>query len=213
MRSNPAPASPIFRLGLAACLAWTALAPVSVVGAQDPAPIVTADDLGGLDFMTGRWWIPRGAPVLTQNPALADVVILEVLPIVGGNALRVREHTPVDGPADDAEVEGIIYWDPAEERLEFVAVGGRGEGQGRLFVGEYRVLADGRVERVYDVHYRTAADMPAEDWGGSRRRYREVYAPDGPDALTHSLEWWVGGEWRPFGQGRYRLERSRPRAP
>lgn len=211
MRSNPAPAAPTLGLGLSACLAWAALAPVPAA-AQDLTPIVTAADMQALDFMTGRWWIPRGEEVLTRNPELTDVVILEVTPIVGGHAMRVLEHTPVTGPAD-AEVDGMIYWDPAEERLEFVAVGGRAEGQGRLFVGEYRALADGRVERVYDVHYRTAADMPAEDRGGSRRRYREVYAPDGPDGLTHSLEWWVGGEWRPFGQGRYRLERApdRPR--
>lgn len=89
-----------------------------------------------------------------------------------------------------------------------MGVGGPGEGQGRLFVGTWTPLADGRVERLYDVYYRTLADMPGEELEGSRRRYRDVWAADGPDAITHTLEWWHEGRWQPYARGSYRLVRA-----
>jgi hypothetical protein len=75
-------------------------------------------------------------------------------------------------------------------------------------VGTWTPLADGRVERLYDVYYRTLADTPGEDQGGSRRRYRDVWAADGPNAITHTLEWWHEGRWQPYARGNYRLVRA-----
>ena len=56
--------------------------------------------------------------------------------------------------------------------------------------------------------WRTLADMPGEELGGSRRQYRDVWAPDGPDAITHTLEWWHEGRWQPYARGTYRLVRA-----
>jgi len=176
------------------------------LGAQDAAPVEPDSTLRALAFLAGSWRVPPGHPVLAQRPDLADVVILDVRWVVGGKALRWREQVPAD--ASGAELEGMIYWDPAGERIEFMAVAGTGEGQGRLFRGEMTALADGRVEKVYDVFYRTLADTPGEELGGARRRYREVLEPSGPDGLVHSLEWWLDGRWQPYGQGRYELVRT-----
>jgi hypothetical protein len=172
--------------------------------AQAPSPDAT---LAALDFITGRWRVPDGDPALQAYPHLADLVILEVGWVVGGKALRWREHVAAADPTD-AELEGLVVWDPAEERIRFTMVAGRGDGEGRLFVGTFTPLADGRVEKVYDVYYRTAADTPAEELGGTRRRFREILEPDGPDGLTHSLEWWRDGRWQPFNRGRYSLVRA-----
>jgi hypothetical protein len=157
-------------------------------------------------FLVGRWGIPPGDPVLEQRPALADMVILEIAPMVGGKALRYREHVP-DRGAGEAELEGLVWWSPPGERVELLAVAGREDGQGRMFTGTLTPLADGRVEKVYDVYYRTLADTPGEELGGSRRRFREVWAARGPDVLTHSLEWWRDGRWQPWARGRYSLVR------
>jgi hypothetical protein len=127
--------------------------------------------------------------------------------MVGGRVLRVRENF-IQGRAEGADLEGLVYWDVASERVLFVAVAGRGPGQGRVFHGEYRVLGDGAVERVYDVTYRTTADTPGEGLGGRTRRYREVYRAVGADSLDATLEWWVRGAWRPFGPGKYALARA-----
>lgn len=126
---------------------------------------------------------------------------------VGRYAMRLREGFPVGHP-EAAELDGLIYWDPATERIEFVAVAGRGPGQGRFFRGEYRVLEGGGVERIYDVFYRTLEDMPGEELGGSRRRYREVYLPVTPDSMDSTLDWWMDGGWRPYHRGRYAVVRA-----
>jgi hypothetical protein len=55
------------------------------------------------------------------------------------------------------------------------------------------------IEREYEVFYRTLADVPGEQLGGLRRRYRETATFSAPDTIQTTLEWWSGGAWRPFG--------------
>ena len=195
---------------------WRAGALVASVGAalsyQLPAAAqavnaaTTPDEtIAALAFLEGRWRIPAGDPALEQYPALARLNIVEATWVVGGKAMRWLDHV---GPDRPAEAEGLVYWDPALEKIRFVGVGGPGAGQGRLFVGTWTPLADGRVERLYDVYYRTPADTPGEELGGSRRRYRDVWATDGPDAVIHTLEWWHEGRWQPYARGTYRLVRA-----
>jgi hypothetical protein len=171
-------------------------------GSPDPDSTVRA-----LEPLIGRWRIPPGDSLLARNPELERLVVIEAQWLVGGKAIRYREHVWPDSTRG-GELEGLIYWDPAEERLELIAVAGHGPGQGRLFVGELKPLADGRIEKVYDVFYRTLADTPGEELGGRRRRYREIIEVAGPDRLTHTLEWWRDGRWQPFGRGRYELVRA-----
>jgi hypothetical protein len=125
---------------------------------------------------------------------------------VGGKAVRIRENYSLGNP-DAAELDGMVLWNPATERVEFIAVAGHGPDQGRYFEGEYLFRADGAVERVYDVFYRTLADTPGEQLGGARRRFREVYRWAGPDTVHATLDWWRAGRWQPFGPGRYTVVR------
>lgn len=178
------------------------------LAAQSPPPTVVPDStMRALAFMTGRWRVPAGDPILAQHPELADLAIIDARWAVGGKAIRYREHASSDD-ANGALLDGLIYWNPATERIEFVAVAGPGAGQGRLFVGAFTPLADGRVEKIYDVFYRTLADTPGEELGGARRRYREVLEPAGPDRLVHSLEWWLDGRWQRYARGHYELVRA-----
>jgi hypothetical protein len=150
------------------------------------------------------------APLVGEwSPVLPDSVLRQLgfRPIagsyqwtVGGRALRFRESYPAGTSPDSARLDGMVYWNPATEVVEFTAVAGPGDGQGRLFRGEYRLLEDGVVERVYDVYYRTAADTPGEDYGGLRRRYRERFRLLSPDSMATQLDWWHDGAWRPFGR-------------
>jgi len=117
---------------------------------------------------------------------------------VGRKAIRLREIYRA-GSADAAQLDGLVYWNPATERVEWVAVAGHGGGEGRLFVGEYRQLADGAIQRTYDVFYRSLADTPGEAFGGSRRRYRETYRFESADRIASTLDWFHDGAWRGFG--------------
>jgi hypothetical protein len=188
------------KLATGAVVAAFAAGPLT---AQTPSAVVPDSTVAGLAFLEGRWRIAAGDPALQQYP-VAELDIVQATWVVGGKAMRWLDHV---GPDGTAEAEGMIYWDPAVEKIRFVGVGGPGEGQGRLLVGTWTPLADGRVERLYDVYYRTLADMPGEELGGSRRRYRDVWAADGPDAITHTLEWWHEGRWQRYGRGDYRLVR------
>ena len=186
------------RIHVPVLLALVCLPPVS----PEPAP-PSVNPLALLEPLLGTWGVP--AEVAAQRPELAARVVHDYAWTVGENALRVREGY-VEGARDAAELEGLVVWHPAEERVELVAVAGHGERQVRLFQGVYRALDDGRIEREYEVFYRSPADMPGEELGGISRRYRELYAVDG-DRLEATLEWWRDGRWQPFGPGRYALER------
>lgn len=135
-------------------------------------------------------------------------VIHEYSPVVGQMALQLREGFPVDHP-EDAELTGLLFWHPAAQRFHFVAVAGARPGQGRVFEGEYRLLADTTIERVYDVYYRSLADTPGEELGGNRRRYREIYRWVTRDSVEARLDWWRDGRWQPFGPGKYTMVRLR----
>ncbi len=165
------------------------------------------EHLAAFESLVGLWGPP--AEVTERIPRLANRVIHDYRWSVGGNALQLREGYPVGSPGE-AELAGMIYWNPALEIIEFVAVAGHGPGQGRVFRGEYRVLEDGSIERTYQVFYRTLADIPGEELGGMARRYREIYTPVTSDSTRATLEWWQEGAWRPFGPGVYHLIRVRP---
>ncbi len=177
---------------------FLALGAVAAAPRSAAAQIPSDSVLRGLAPLIGAW-SPSGRP---------EVVVHEYSWTVGVNAIRIRENFP-PGRAADAELVGLVYWNPALERIELIAVAGHGSGQGRMFSGEYRVLADGRIERVYDVFYRTLTDTPAEELGGASRRYREIYRWPAPDSLVATLDWWHQGSWRPFGPGTYTLVRRK----
>jgi hypothetical protein len=170
--------------------------------AQTPAP----NPLAMLQPMIGEWAPVVPDSVLQRRPQLRNQVVHGYQWTVGQNAIRLREGYP-RGEETRSELDGLIYWDPSRQQVLFVAVAGHGEGAGRLFYGEYTRLSDGRIERVYDVHYRTRGDMPGEEFGGTRRRYREIYTltPDG--RADAQLDWWHEGRWQPFGPGHYSMKR------
>lgn len=196
-----------YRPGLVTGVLSIALLAVSAEPAAPQAGAVVDSVMRPLAFLAGSWMADPSTPGLPDQ--VRNLVIAEFTPIVGGKAIRVREHVPPDRP-DEAELQGMIYWDPARERIQFFAVAGKGDGQGRMMMGEYLPLADGRVERIYDVFYRTLADTPGEELGGSRRRYREVWDGSAPDTLRHTLEWWHEGRWQPWARGEYTLVRRKP---
>jgi hypothetical protein len=172
--------------------------------AQTPMAPQPDSTLLGLSRLVGLWGASSQQAHGPGQPIVHDYAWT-----VGGKALRVRESYPMGSP-DLAELDGMVFWNPATERIQFVAVAGRGSGQGRYFEGEYRVLADSTVERTYDVFYRTLADTPGEELGGARRRFREIYRWVTPDSVSASLEWWLRGRWRPFGPGAYSVVRVPP---
>jgi hypothetical protein len=147
--------------------------------------------------MIGRWR-PLGLPdsLASLDP---PIVAHEYAWTVGRKAIRIREGFRADDP-ESAQLEGLVHWNPATERIEFVAVAGHGPGEGRLFKGEYVQLDDGRIQRIYDVFYREAADVPGEAFGGMRRRYREIYRFVRPDSVASTLDWFHDGAWRGFGR-------------
>lgn len=180
-----------------------------VLVAGGAAPQSAANPLAFLAPLIGEWAPVLPDSVLRQQPLFRDRVVHAYEWTVGRNSIRVREGYPRGKPLE-SELDGQIYWDPSTQRVLFVAVAGHSDSAGRLFLGEYLRLSDGRIERIYDVLYRTKADTPGDELGGTRRRYREVYtvAPGGVTEAT--LDWWRDGRWAPFGRGRYAFKRILP---
>jgi hypothetical protein len=190
----------MLRCRLLAVLAVAACCP-RALRAQTPPDADSA--MAALAPLLGRWFAANTA-VATRRPP-PDHVVHQYEPTVGGKAMRLREG--FRGDPSEAEFDGLIYWDPGRERIVFVGVAGRGPGQGRTFSGEYRPLADGTIERTYDVVYRTPADTPGEELGGRWRRYRETFRLITADSVESRLEWWRAGRWQPFGPGTYTVVR------
>jgi hypothetical protein len=164
--------------------------------AQEP-PVrgyLADSSLAFIEPLVGAW-----RPLDVPDGIDASIIAYDYRWTVGRKALELREGFPFGDP-EAARLDGMIYWNPATERVEFVAVAGAGEGEGRLFVGQYRGLEDGSIEREYEVFYRTPEDIPGEELGGSRRRYREVYRMVTPDSIASTLDWFHDGAWRPFGR-------------
>ncbi len=190
---------------------WSASLPAWRSGAAVVAAVVLCGDvalsqsaagnpLAFLAPLVGEWAPNVADSILRQRPELKNLVAHHYVWTVGRNAIRLRENY-ARGKPDESELDGLIYWDPTKQLVEFVAVAGHADGQGRLFHGEYTRLSDGRIERVYDVQYRTKADTPGEELGGTRRRYREVYTVESRNVLAFTLEWWRDGRWQSFGYG------------
>lgn len=166
--------------------------------AQAPNP------LAGLAPLVGRWALPESDSVLQARPTLRTLIVAENRWTAQGHALHHRENFRPDDP-EAAQLDGIIYWDPAQGRIRFVAA----TAYGGVFDGEYAVLHDGRIARTYDVYYPTPDAAPG-DQPGTRRRYRESYTVVGADSLHAALEWWRDGRWQPFRGGTYGLRRVVP---
>ncbi|MCA8977466.1 MAG: alpha/beta hydrolase [Planctomycetes bacterium] len=159
------------------------------------APPATAEPgpLAMLRTLLGQW-TPRDQ---TQR------VVFELQPGIGPFSMRLREAFPAGHP-ERAQLDGMVFHDPVTQAVGFIAVAGARSGQGRVFHGEYRALEEGVIERTYEVHYRSLADIPGEELGGATRRFRETFRVDG-DLLRATLEWWHEERWQRYGPGRYEL--------
>lgn len=173
----------------------TSIPAISPASAQEVLPrgYLADSSLVFLEPLIGTW-----APIAAPDTIDPIDVAQRYEWVVGRKAIRVQEGLR-QGPNGTPILEGMIFWNPGTELVEFVAVAGHRDGQGRLFAGEYRELADGAIERTYDVFYRSLEDIPGEALGGSRRRYREVYRFETPDSVTSTLDWFHDGAWRGFG--------------
>ena len=191
-----APSRPLLvmrRLLLAALLIH---APALAAQATQVRGYLTDSSLAFLGPLVGMWR-PLHVPdsIARLDP---PVVAQDYRWTVGRKALVHRERFRKGQPESSA-LTGLVFWNPATERVEWVAVAGAGEGEGRFFSGEYRLLENGAIEREYDVFYRAPADVPGDAFGGLRRRYRETYRLVTPDSIATTLEWFHDGAWRPFG--------------
>jgi hypothetical protein len=192
-------------------LALALLLPTTA-SAQTQPPVhgyLNDSSLALLRPLIGLW-----RPLVVYNPsAIAPgktLVAEDYRWTVGGRAIHYRENYPLP-EADSALVDGMIYLNPATERVEFLAISGAGAA-GHLYVGEYHQLEDGTLERVFEAFYRAPADVPGDAYGGLRRRYRQRFQLFSADSVGFTLEWFHDGAWRPFG-GRFShntLMRLRP---
>jgi hypothetical protein len=171
---------------------------VPTLAAQSAPPVrgyLNDSSLALLRPLIGRW-----RPLVVYNAAAlppgAMIVAEDFRWTFGGKSIHYRENY-VAPNADSALVEGTIYWNPATERVEFRAVSAAGAGH--LYVGEYRALADGRLEREFTGYYQSAADVPPDALGGTRRRDPQRVELLAADTLGDTHEWFHNRAWRPFG--------------
>lgn len=164
-----------------------------------------AEKLAALAPLIGDWMPAVGDPVLEDHPELAGQIVTSYRWGPRRMLVRTYEHFPVGRP-ERAALEGLIYWDHADSAYGFAA----STVYGWIFEGSYRALGDGRIERIYEVHYADGERyMPEPQLEGSVRHFREVFSVPGPDRLEMTLEILRDGAWHAFGRGRYRLERHR----
>ena len=179
----------------------------AVADIPEPSGTEAPHPLAVFEPYIGRWQLPADSPFLADHPEFASQISIEWEWGPRRRAVRNIEGFP-PGERSAAIVEGTIGWDPAAGRIVFMQSQTRDD---LLFRGEYTVGPDNELNRTYEVSYGPDQDRPAPELPGNVRRFREIFRPDGPDALNVQLDIYdfTAGGWNPWGRygGTYRLVR------
>lgn len=170
--------------------------------AEGPDGRLQADKLAVFEPLIGHWAAPPDPDATDDPPDVQQSFQWGPRRML----VRVLEglSVPFADGAHDPVLEGIVFYDHAEGDYPFHA----STRFGWTFAGRYRVMANNKLERVYEVHYAENEPwMPVPELGGQVRRYREIYTFLDPDHLSIQLDIWRDGDWQPFGPGTYELLR------
>ncbi len=150
-----------------------------------------------LSYYIGTWGAPVGHPMVKKNPKLKD---LKVIDFEWGHHKKVIWSKTGIYTDEKKEVfsEGMITYNPNNKKIVWLEYQIDNE---ILFEGEYKILDENKVQRVYTVYYaENYPDIPNPHLDGWTRKYRETFTPTSENTIDWLTETWVDGKWIRGGQ-------------
>lgn len=173
-------------------LAFTLLNP-TFPATVSPQGESQANPLESLSALIGNWKAP--AEALEKRPGLRERWTMSHEWGPGRRLIRIYEARHRTDP-DKTILEGLIFWDPRDERLRFVGYNAR---QRFLFEGHYEAQRPDVIVRIYDVHYPEGfPHVPSPDLPGFTRTFRETLRFPDPDTMEQIIDIKIDDTWHPW---------------
>ncbi len=148
--------------------------------------------LSGFDPFIGMWDAPEA--LLERNPSLAEYFARSWSWGPHGTIVRLGESVHKEDP-NRTVFEGIAYWHPSHERVEFTGYNAR---MYFAFEGHY-VFGPDALTRIYTVHYPSDFEHPTyPEVTGPVREFRGELRLVEPDLLEQRTFMRIDGEWVPW---------------
>lgn len=160
---------------------------VQVINAQEHM-----NKLEKLSNYIGVWRPSYDHPMLEKDLKLKN---LKVIDFQWGTDRKVIHSKTGFYSATKKEImsEGLITYNPTTDKIVYIEYQIDGS---MLFEGEYQLLDNHKVRRVYDVYYPIGdTTIPYPEKEGWVRTFRETFTPKSKNAIDWSTEILIDGEW------------------
>ena len=145
-----------------------------------------------LSFYIGTWGIPLDDAFLKKRPEMKD---LKVIDFKWGKDKRVIWSRTgfFSDSINSVMSEGMISYNPTTKKIVWLEYQIDNE---LLFEGEYRIIKDNVVQRIYNVYYAEGYKaIPNPEVEGWTRKYRETFTPTSDNNIDWLTETYINGEW------------------
>ena len=150
-----------------------------------------------LSYYIGVWGPPNNDPMIKRDPKMIN---LKVIDFQWGAFKRVILSRTGLFSNDTNQVfsEGIITYNPNTKKIVWLEYQIENE---ILFEGEYIVLEENKIQRVYTVYYaEDYPSIPLPELPGWTRKFRETLTPTSNNNIDWLTEVWVNGKWIRHGR-------------
>ena len=145
-----------------------------------------------LSFYIGTWGPPPNDPIIDRDPKYKDLKVIDFK--WGKNKRVIWSKTGLfSDQKEEVYSEGMITYNPNTQKIVWLEYQIENE---ILFKGEYILLGENKVQRIYTVYYsENYPDIPNPHLEGWTRKYRETFIP----TSNHSIDWvtesLIHGKW------------------
>ncbi len=157
----------------------------------------TQNPLEKLSYYIGTWGPNLDQPMVKRNPKMKDYKVIDFS--WGSNKKVIISRTGINSnQGGKISSEGIITYNPNTKKIVWLEYQIDNE---ILFEGEYTILDNNKVQRVYTVYYaEDYPDIPNPQLPGWTRKYRETFTPISDNTIDWLTETLIDGKWVKQGQ-------------
>ncbi|GAA4275158.1 hypothetical protein U6A24_17465 [Aquimarina gracilis] len=165
---------------------WLVSIFTSTLNAQSENP------LEQLSYYIGTWRPNADQPMVKRNPKMKDYKVIDFN--WGSNKKVIHSRTGMYANIkEEFSSEGIITYNPNTKKIVWLEYQIDNE---ILFEGEYKILGNNKVQRVYTVYYaENYPDIPNPQLPGWTRKYRETFTPVSKNTINWLTETLIDGKW------------------
>ncbi len=154
--------------------------------------------LEGLSYYIGTWGFPKNDPFVQKRPELKDLKIIDFAWGADNKVIHSKTGIYTEG-GKKMFSEGIITYNPTTNKLVWLEFQLDGPF---LFEGEYVLMGNNKVQRIYTVHYpKGYKQIPHPEVSGWTRLYRETFIPTSENSIDWVTETYIEGKWKPGMSG------------